>query len=49
MDVLSEVNSCRHIDVDGIVCLDTAIEKVFALLNTSVIKETSLLELKDSF
>lgn len=48
-DVLSEVNSCRHIDVDGIICLDTAIEKVFALLNTSVIKETSLLELKDSF
>ena len=35
--------------MDGIICLDTAIEKVFALLNTSVIKETSLLELKDSF
>lgn len=48
-DVLSEVNSCRHIDVDGIICLDTAIEKVFALLNTCISKETSLLELKDSF
>ena len=48
-DVLSAVNCCRHIDVDGITCLGVAIEKVFALLNICVSKESSLSELKASF
>ena len=48
-DVLSVVNCCRHIDVDGIICLSVAIQKVFALLNICVSKESSLSELKASF
>lgn len=48
-DVLSVVNSCSHTDADGIVCLDIAIEKVFALLNICTSKESSLSELKASF
>ena len=47
-DVLSAVN-CRHIDADGIICLSIAIQKVFALLNICVSKESSLSELKASF
>ncbi len=35
-DVLSAVNCCRHIDADGITCLEAAIEKVFALLNIRI-------------
>lgn len=48
-DVLSAVNCCRHIDADGIICLSVAIQKVFALLNICVSKESSLSELKTSF
>ena len=48
-DVLSAVNCCRHIDADGIICLSVAIQKVFALLNICVSKESSLSELKASF
>lgn len=48
-DVLSAVNCCRHIDADGITCLEAAIEKVFALLNIRISKEASLSELKESF
>ena len=48
-DVLSSVNCCRHIDADGIICLSVAIQKVFALLNICVSKESSLSELKASF
>ena len=48
-DVLSAVNCCRQIDVDGIICLRVAIQKVFALLNICVSKESSLSELKASF
>lgn len=48
-DVLSAVNCCRHIDTDGIICLSVAIQKVFALLNICVSKESSLSELKTSF
>ena len=48
-DVLSAVNCCRHIDADGIICLSIAIQKVFALLNICVSKESSLSELKASF
>lgn len=48
-DVLSAVNYCRHIDADGIICLSVAIEKVFALLNICITKESSLSELNASF
>ena len=48
-DVLSAVNCCRHIDVDGITCLGVAIEKVFALLNIRISKEVALSELRASF
>ena len=48
-DVLSAVNCCRQIDADGIICLRVAIQKVFALLNICVSKESSLSELKASF
>lgn len=48
-DVLSAVNCCHHIDADGIICLSIAIQKVFALLNICVSKESSLSELKASF
>ena len=48
-DVLSAVNCCRQIDADGIICLSIAIQKVFALLNICVSKESSLSELKASF
>lgn len=47
--VLSAVNCCRQIDADGIICLRVAIQKVFALLNICVSKESSLSELKASF
>ena len=48
-DVLSAINCCRHIDVDGITCLGAAIEKVFVLLNICISKEVSLSELRASF
>ena len=48
-DVLSAVNCCRHIDVDGITCLGVAIEKVFALLNIRISREAALSELRASF
>lgn len=48
-DILSAVNSCRDIDLDGITCLKTSIERVFEVLNANIYQEQSLRELVKSF
>lgn len=41
-DILSAVNNCRTVNIDGIICLKTAIERVFSLLRIDVTKEKAL-------
>ena len=48
-DVLSAVNCCRGTDADGITCLGSAIEKVFAILHVRISKEAALSALTNSF
>lgn len=48
-DVLSAVNCCRGTDTDGITCLGSAIEKVFAILHVRISKEAALSALTNSF
>ena len=48
-DVLSAVNCCRGTDTDGITCLGSAIEKVFAILHVRISKEAALSALTSSF
>ena len=48
-DILSAVNCCRFTDIDGITCLGSAIEKVFAILNVRISKEIALSALINSF
>lgn len=48
-DVLSAVNCCRGIDADGITCLGSAIERVFAILHVRISKEAALSALTNSF
>ena len=48
-DVLSAVNCCRGTNTDGITCLSSAIEKVFAILHVRISKEAALSALTNSF
>lgn len=48
-DVLSAVNCCRGTDADGITCLGSAIERVFAILHVRISKEAALSALTNSF
>ena len=48
-DVLSAVNCCRDTDADGITCLGSAIERVFAILHVRISKEAALSALTNSF
>ena len=48
-DVLSAVNCCRGTDTDGITCLGSAIEKIFAILHVRISKEAALSALTNSF
>lgn len=41
-DILSAANNCRTVNIDGIICLRTAIERVFSLLRIDVNKEKAL-------
>lgn len=41
-DILSAVNNCRTVNIDGILCLKAAIKRVFSLLRIDVNKEKAL-------